>query len=88
MNPTSLFYRAEKLIDELELNRHVPSSAQLTYFLASCYDSANPNASDIHSTYTSTSSNVKEDPSYLPFEPTLVILHSASSYLEEPVHQE
>ncbi|GAA6007068.1 hypothetical protein JCM11491_001495 [Sporobolomyces phaffii] len=68
--------------------KNLPTSAQLTYFLASRYDPENPLAPELYSTYASDLPSRAEDPSFLPSKPTLVILHSPSTYLAETVHED
>ncbi|GAA5971891.1 hypothetical protein JCM3765_000001 [Sporobolomyces pararoseus] len=68
--------------------KHLPTSAQLNYFLATFYGPSNPRATELHSTYTSSDSALKADPSYLSIEPTMVILHSPSTYLNESIHSD
>ncbi|GAA5896670.1 uncharacterized protein JCM6883_006975 [Sporobolomyces salmoneus] len=91
-NDSSLFGRSRDsertaLLQSITF-KHLPTSAQLSYFLASFYDLTNSKASDLHSTYVENQNRSKDDPSYLPFEPTMVILHSPSTYLDESVHTE
>ncbi|GAA5993270.1 hypothetical protein JCM5350_004092 [Sporobolomyces pararoseus] len=89
-NDGSLFGRSRDAHRTALLERitfkHLPTSAQLNYFLATFYGPSNYRAAELHSTYVSSEPASKIDPSYLTVEPTMVILHSPSSYLDESVH--
>ncbi|GAA5942036.1 hypothetical protein JCM10213_004368 [Rhodosporidiobolus nylandii] len=75
-----------RLLDLVDI-RHLPSSAHLTYFLSTCYTSSSSSAFAASSAYLATNPKTRLDPSYLPYEPTLVVLHAPSDYLEEPANQ-
>ncbi|GAA5862819.1 hypothetical protein JCM8547_006559 [Rhodosporidiobolus lusitaniae] len=75
-----------RLLDSVDI-RHLPSSAHLTYFLTTCYTYFSPSSSDAYSAYLATKPLSKLDPSYLPYDPTMVILHAPSDYLEEEGNQ-
>ncbi|GAA5941946.1 hypothetical protein JCM10213_004344 [Rhodosporidiobolus nylandii] len=75
-----------RLLDLVDI-RHLPSSAHLTYFLSTCYTSSSSSAVAASSAYLATNPKTRLDPSYLPYEPTLVVLHAPSDYLEEPANQ-
>ncbi|GAA6059107.1 hypothetical protein JCM10212_002078 [Sporobolomyces blumeae] len=86
-NDVSLFGRSvdaatSKLLDRITI-KHLPTRAHLEYFLATCYDTSNPDRIAANDAYQSSTSATRSDPSYLPFESTLVILHNASDYLDD-----
>ncbi|BGP12925.1 hypothetical protein JCM10213v2_000842 [Rhodosporidiobolus nylandii] len=60
-----------RLLDLVDI-RHLPSSAHLTYFLSTCYTSSSSSAVAASSAYLATNPKTRLDPSYLPYEPTLV----------------
>ncbi|GAA5892774.1 hypothetical protein JCM5296_004019 [Sporobolomyces johnsonii] len=72
-----------RLLDRIEI-KHLPTAAHLTYFLSTAYTFSNRESSDAYSAYTGTGAKDKLDPSYLGEDPTMVILHSPSDYLDEP----
>lgn len=63
--------------------RNLPTSAHFKYFLASLYDVTNSKAEELYTSYCRDTPRSSEDPSYLPFKPSMVILHSPSLYLAE-----
>ncbi|KAJ8296783.1 hypothetical protein OF846_000065 [Rhodotorula toruloides] len=71
-----------RLLDLIDI-RYLPSSAHLTYFLATAYLPSNPAAQDA---YAESGAKNRPDPSCLPYAPTLVILHDPSEYLDEPAN--
>ncbi|GAA5831745.1 hypothetical protein JCM11251_003865 [Rhodosporidiobolus azoricus] len=74
-----------RLLDLVDI-RTLPTSAHLTYFLSTCYTPTTPSAEDAHSAFLATKSHIKVDPSYLSYEPTMVVIHAPSDYLEEPAN--
>ncbi|GAA5968993.1 hypothetical protein JCM21900_002092 [Sporobolomyces salmonicolor] len=72
-----------KLLDRVEI-KHLPTVAHLTYFLSTAYTFSSRESSDAYSVFVGTGVKDKLDPSYLAVEPTMVILHSLSEYLDEP----
>ncbi|ORY85335.1 hypothetical protein BCR35DRAFT_351662 [Leucosporidium creatinivorum] len=68
------------LLDRIEI-KHLPTSAHLTYFLTTVYTHSSP--ASARKAFVETGAKVSVDPSYLPFPPTLVVLHNASEYLAE-----
>lgn len=71
-------------IAQSNLCSYLPTSAHLTYFLATVYTSSSGAAQDAQLAFTATGASAPVDPSCLPHEPTMVILHGATSYLNEP----
>ncbi|GAA5831299.1 hypothetical protein JCM3766R1_003002 [Sporobolomyces carnicolor] len=86
-NDTSLFGRARDSARTALLQRitfkNLPTSAHFKYFLASLYDVTNSKAEELYTSYCRDTPRSSEDPSYLPFKPSMVILHSPSLYLAE-----
>ncbi|BGP29030.1 hypothetical protein JCM10296v2_000766 [Rhodotorula toruloides] len=74
-----------RLLDMIDI-RYLPTSAHLTYFLASAYVSSDPAAQDAYAAHTETGARNRLDPSCLPYAPTLVVLHDPSEYLDEPAN--
>ncbi|BGP21824.1 AMP-binding domain-containing protein [Rhodotorula toruloides] len=74
-----------RLLDMIDI-RYCPTSAHLTYFLATAYVSSDPAAQDAYVAYAETGAKNRLDPSCLPYPPTLVILHNPSEYLDEPAN--
>ncbi|GAA6000496.1 uncharacterized protein JCM10292_001542 [Rhodotorula paludigena] len=72
-----------RLLNRIDF-RYLPTSAHLTYFLATVYTSSSGAAQDAQLAFTATGASAQVDPSCLPHEPTMVILHGATSYLNEP----
>ncbi|GAA6056263.1 hypothetical protein JCM3770_007283 [Rhodotorula araucariae] len=75
-----------RLLDLTDI-RYLPTSAHLTYFLATVHVFPSPHVTEAQAAYAETGAKSVVDPSCLPYEPTLVILHSPSDYLEEPVSE-
>ncbi|GAA6043541.1 hypothetical protein JCM8097_001213 [Rhodosporidiobolus ruineniae] len=75
-----------RLLDLVDI-RYLPTSAHLTYFLTTVYTSSSSSAQSASSAYRGTNPKSRIDPSYLPYEPTLVVLHAPSDSLEEEANQ-
>ncbi|GAA6043550.1 hypothetical protein JCM8097_001217 [Rhodosporidiobolus ruineniae] len=75
-----------RLLDLVDI-RYLPTSAHLTYFLTTVYTSSSSSAQSASSAYRGTNPKSRIDPSYLPYEPTLVVPHAPSDYLEEEANQ-
>lgn len=78
-----LSYLFRTTADTAVFHSYLPSSAHLTYFLATAYLPSNPAAQDA---YAESGAKNRPDPSCLPYAPTLVILHDPSEYLDEPAN--
>ncbi|GAA5892497.1 hypothetical protein JCM6882_005631 [Rhodosporidiobolus microsporus] len=75
-----------RLLDLVDI-RTLPTSAHLTYFLSTCYTPSTPLAQDVHTAFFATEPRTRVDPSYLPYDPTMVIFHAPSDYLEESANE-
>ncbi|GAA5892560.1 hypothetical protein JCM6882_005647 [Rhodosporidiobolus microsporus] len=76
-----------RLLDLVDI-RTLPTFAHLTYFLSTCYTPSTPSAQDAHAAFLATKPRTWVDPSYLPYDPTMVIFHAPSDYLEEPANED
>lgn len=93
VSSTSLTFGALVLPGLLQLFAHanrvisyLPTSAHLTYFLATAYVSTDSAAQDAYAAFAETGAKARLDPSCLRYAPTLVILHDPSEYLDEPAN--
>ena len=86
-----LFYSVETIMVEHAADplarRYLPSSAHLTYFLSTVHTFSSRHAPDAQAAYLDSGAKKLVDPSCMPYDPTLVVLHSPSDYLDEPVNE-
>ncbi|BGP36948.1 hypothetical protein JCM10449v2_000852 [Rhodotorula kratochvilovae] len=75
-----------RLLDLIDIG-YLPTSAHLSYFLSTVYLFPGPHAPEAQAAYIETGAKSLVDPSGLSYEPTLVILHSPSDYLEEQINE-
>ncbi|GAA6005680.1 hypothetical protein JCM10207_005293 [Rhodosporidiobolus poonsookiae] len=77
-----------RLLDLVDI-RELPTSSHFTYFCNTCYPASSPFAGEAYAAYLAeVGPNAPLDPSYLPHEPTMVILHALSDYLEEEQYKQ
>ncbi|GAA5980433.1 hypothetical protein JCM10908_001653 [Rhodotorula pacifica] len=70
----------QALLDCIDI-RYLPTSSHLTYFLSTAYGPQDFAAGDAHA---AAGHRRAQDPSWLPYPPSMVILLSPSTYLREP----
>ncbi|GAA5926983.1 hypothetical protein JCM3775_007096 [Rhodotorula graminis] len=75
-----------RLLDKVDI-RYLPSSSHLTYFLSAVHTFSSRHAPDAQAAYRDSGAKSLLDPTCLPYDPTLVVLHSPSDYLDEPVNE-
>ncbi|SCV68703.1 BQ2448_824 [Microbotryum intermedium] len=87
-NDTSLFSTSTRSVDASFVScldrveiKHLPTSEHLLYFLTTIYSHAEHLKAN--QAFVETGTRSKNDPSYLPIVPTLVVLHNPSEYLAE-----
>ncbi|GAA5842296.1 hypothetical protein JCM9279_005336 [Rhodotorula babjevae] len=75
-----------RLLDRVDI-RYLPSSAHLTYFLSTVHTFSSRHAPDAQAAYLDSGAKKLVNPSCLSYDPTLVVLHSPSDYLDEPANE-